>query len=634
MSHIHLLAQDTIDKIAAGEVIERPASIVKELVENAIDAGAGAVTIEIKGGGIELIRITDNGEGIEPDQIRNAFLRHATSKISRVEDLENIQSLGFRGEALASISAVSQVELITKRSDALTGIRYRIEGGREISMEEVGAPEGSTFLIRNVFYNVPARKKFLKSQVSEAGMISDLTAHIALSHPEISFKLISDNKVRLHTAGNNRLLDVIYSIYGREIASGVIPVEKTEDTLRLYGYIGSPSLSRGNRNYENYYVNGRYVRDKLLSGAIEEGYAGFLMQHRYPFTVLFLETAGSLVDVNVHPAKLQVRFARQETVRNLVQESIKGALTHKEIIPEATLIPDQELKQRAKDEQAERMEEAKTSPEPFEKIRRSFFARHDSPYEPKYPQHTAGIRETASSYTAGRDHGAAPAAGTEKMDPAPREDTDRQARQMQLFDDRLLSRENVPEHRIIGQVFDTFWLIEFRDELYIIDQHAAHEKVIYETLCRQMQQKEATSQQVSPPLMISLTPVEEEQLTAYMPAFEQIGFEISPFGGREYAISAVPANLYGFSDTLLFTQMLDTLSDHPDGAPEKFLYEKLAQMACKAAVKGHHRLSDAEARELIGQLLTLEDPYHCPHGRPTIISMSRNEMDRKFKRII
>ena len=646
MSTINLLGQDTIDKIAAGEVIERPASIVKELVENAIDAHADAVTIEIRGGGIELIRITDNGEGIEPEQIPKAFLRHATSKISSADDLLTVRSLGFRGEALSSISAVSQVELITKRPGALIGSRYRIEGGREIGLEEIGAPEGSTFLVRNVFYNTPARKKFLKSAVTEANTICDLTEHIALSHPDISFKVIVNGQTKMHTSGNHNLADMIYSIYGRETAAALIRTEAEADGMRITGYIGNPSLSRGNRGFENYFVNGRYIRSNLITKAIEEGYAGFLMQHRYPFTVLYLEMDGSLVDVNVHPAKREVRFSEQEKIFDLFSRAVREALTGKEMIPEVSPAAQKELLQEQKEEKKQQTETFSHAPEPFEQIRRSFFSRHDSPYEPKYPSHSypgsilpsgtafrenpAGCKTEKTAETSGTQE----IRNREMQDTGVPEKTDGRQKQMELFDDRLLSRQNVPEHRIIGQIFDTFWLVEFRDHLYMIDQHAAHEKVIYEQLCARMEAKQATSQMVSPPLIVTLTSGEESLLSDYMDYFRRIGFEIEQFGGKEYAISAVPDNLYGFSDALLFTQMLDTLSENQGHPSETFLYEKLAGMACKAAVKGKNHLSFQEASALITQLLSLEDPYHCPHGRPTIISMSRYEIEKKFKRIV
>lgn len=645
---IQLLTQDTIDKIAAGEVIERPASIVKELVENAIDAGANAVTVEIRDGGISFIRITDNGEGIPKEQIPSAFLRHATSKIRGVDDLLRIHSLGFRGEALSSIAAVCQVELITKTAGSLTGCRYQIEGGKECGMEEVGAPEGSTFLVRNVFYNTPARKKFLKSPTTEAGYISDLLEHLALSRPEISVKFISNGQTKLHTSGNHNLKDIIYGIYGREIASNLIPVDAEQDGIRITGWIGKPVISRGNRNYENYFVNGRYVKSSVISRAIEEGYRNFLMQHRYPFTVLSFTMDGSLLDINVHPTKMELRFSDSAAIYRLVSDTVKTSLSRRELIPDVTLEetkppvgarngaghrPEQEQNPSAafsrpeqaaspssvdarpeqtrklpgtasRPEQVRKPSEAPSYPEPFEKKRWNMLREEQASYEKNAAQ-TAASPEKNGTF-----------------------------QQMELFDERLLSRQNVPEHKLIGQVFDTYWIVQFRDSLYIIDQHAAHEKVMYERLTNSLKEKEFTTQRLSPPLILSLSMQEETLLKKYEQYFRDIGFEIEPFGGREFAICGVPGNFFGLTDRDLFLEMLDSLSDAAAQPSAELLNQKLATMACKSAVKGNNRLSVSEANALIQELLSLENPYNCPHGRPTIISMSKYELEKKFKRIV
>ena len=657
---IQVLPPETIDQIAAGEVIERPSSVVKELVENAVDAGAQAITVEIREGGISLIRVTDNGEGIDSEMIRTAFLRHATSKIRKAEDLIGVSSLGFRGEALSSICAVSQMELITRTADSLTGYRYCIEGGRETLMEEIGAPEGSTFLVKNLFYNTPARKKFLKSPVTEAGYVSELMEHLALSHPEVSFKFISSGQTKLHTSGNSNLRDVIYTVFGREFAANVLPIEHRADGLAATGFIGKPSLSRGNRNYENYFVNGRYIRSQLLSKAIEEGYGNLLMQHRYPFTVLNITIEGTSLDVNVHPGKLEVRFADQPGVYRFVSDTVRAALSSRELIPEVTPEPEKEVRIREKEQKKEEQKKAAYAPEPFEKIRRSFFAEPSSPYQPRYPDRPHRQGDTVPSLNTVPASGLSSKKETSDGREAPKQESSIQEstkqestkqessiqestkqenlklekpQQQSLFEDnRLLSAGNRKEHRIIGQIFDTYWIVQFKDHMYLIDQHAAHEKVMYERLCKKMEQKEQTSQQVSPPIVISLSMKEEILLNRYLTYFHQAGFSIEHFGGREYTINAVPDNLYGFTDKELFTEMLDSLSDLTGTPRISAIYEKLASMACKAAIKGNHTFSVMEADALIDELLTLDDPYNCPHGRPTIISMSRTEIEKKFKR--
>ena len=655
MTTIHKLPKDTIDKIAAGEVIERPASIVKELVENAIDAKAGAITVEIREGGISLLRVTDNGGGIDASQVRTAFLRHATSKISSADDLVSISTLGFRGEALASICAVSQMEVITKTPGALTGVRYVNEGAEEKSFQEIGAPEGSTFIVRNVFYNTPARKKFLKSAASEAGYISDLVEHLALSHPEISFKFISNSQTRLYTSGNGQLKDIIYSIYGRETASNLLKIEAERDGIAVSGFVGKPAVTRGNRMHETYFVNQRYVKSSLIAKALEDGFKGYLMQHRYPFAVLHITLDGSDVDINVHPAKMEVRFADQETVYELIRQAVAAALSGKELIPEASAAGSALQRKELKEEQQKHQEAIAKTPEPFERLRRDLLSGQKTPYERKYPERTVPVLRAAerpAGAVADRPYEApVKSAGTladkpynvpgrpadtpadrpqSAVSPAPAQ----KPRQMDLFEDRLLSEKSRTFHRMIGQLFDTYWLIEFKDHLYIIDQHAAHEKVMYERLMSAFRNKEYTSQAVSPPILISLSMAEEQTLKQYLSLFHDVGFEISHFGGREYAISAVPDNLYGFGGAEAFVMMIDSLSENKSSASLDFLTGKLATMACKAAVKGNHAMSAAEADALIDELLRLDNPYHCPHGRPTIISMSKEEIEKKFKRIV
>lgn len=714
MKTISVLDKNTIDKIAAGEVIERPSSIVKELVENAIDAGSNAVTVEIKDGGTTLVRITDNGEGIAPSEVKKAFMRHATSKITKAEDLFGITSLGFRGEALSSIAAVCQVELITKTAGELTGVRYVIEGGEEKTPEpeEIGAPEGTTFKVRNVFYNTPVRRKFLKSPQTEAGYINDLMERLALSHPEVSFKFINNNQNRLHTSGNSNLKDIIYGIYGREITANLVEVHGEAPFGTLTGYIGKPIISRGNRNYENYFINGRYIRSSIISKAIEDAYKNFMMQHKYPFTVLHFQLDGDLLDVNVHPTKMELRFSDQEGMYRLVYETVRNALVGREMIPDVHV---------GKEAPAPKEPPKKESfPEPFE-VKRWEAMMQEKRAEAKKtaatiyatPGTNATKTEAAASivrerpnYSSSREEGgfakslyevpenllkpterkvdeqaemekwtsegknpalklqarpatndttAASSAAMETptsakpaeaelppespIPPAVPSESEpatsvQSPKQMDLFEEKLLSKEHIKEHRIIGQLFETYWLVEFHEKLYIIDQHAAHEKVLFERTMKSLKDKEYTAQQISPPLIVSLSIKEQELLNKYMKNFETIGFEIEPFGGDEFSIRAVPGNLFGLAERDVFLEMLDSLDKDTGRVSEDLINEKIASMSCKAAVKGNHRLSEKEAEALIDELLTLDNPYNCPHGRPTIIAMSKYELEKKFKRIV
>ncbi len=640
MPNIEVLDAKTIDKIAAGEVIERPASVVKELVENSIDAQATAVTVEIKEGGISLIRITDNGSGIPKDQVPLAFLRHSTSKIRSVEDLVTVSSLGFRGEALSSIAAVSQVELITKTSQELGGVRYVIEGGTEQGLEEIGAPEGTTFLVRNLFYNTPARRKFLKTPQTEAGYISDLMSHMALSHPEISFKFIVNHQVKLHTSGNSSLQEVIYHIYGREIAANLIPCNLEGDGFSMEGFLGKPLISRGNRNFENYFINGRYVKSSLIAKSIEDGYQSFVMQHKYPFVALHFSIRGELLDVNVHPSKMELRFGNQEQIYENVSAAIRTTINSSELVYEMSLSP----KKESASAQKELTKEAQKLPEPFEKNRiealRASVSK-DSPYEKKYPDRkpTASsmyrqeelsgllVKEAPASYQPKEE--AKKALSQEPPQAAVQTKTETPPSSR-----RLLDANSLQYHEIIGQLFDTYWLVQMEDTLYIIDQHAAHEKVLYERMMASLSTREYTSQAIFPPLLLSLSMQEEALLTKYLEYFERIGYVIEHFGGKEYAVTSVPANLMGINEETLIVEMLDRLAQLKGSETPQGILEKVASMSCKAAVKGNQRLSRQELEALIKELLTLENPYHCPHGRPTIISMTKYELEKKFKRVL
>lgn len=665
MQHIQVLDQVTIDKIAAGEVIERPASIVKELVENAIDAGAKHVTIEIEEGGISLIRIADDGSGIMKEDIRNAFLRHSTSKIRNVEDLLHITSLGFRGEALSSIAAVTKVEVITKTKEAILGTRYVIEGGQELSLDEAGSSDGTTFIIRQLFYNVPARRKFLKTAMTEAGHVQDLLIRLALSHPEVAFRFLNNNQEKLRTSGSGKLKDVIYNIYGRDVASNLLELDYRQGGIHITGYLGKPLITRGNRNFETFFVNGRYVKSTMISRAVEDAYKDFMMQHKFPFVVLHFQVDTETVDVNVHPTKMELRFQNQQEVYKTVFEAIHRQLLEPELIPQVevpepltspvqekkkTPSPDLKLVRRVMPSDSKEAAASfattpidSAAPTASEQVK-------EEPHNEDY--FIRKMRERVMSYH-NRNSSAEvkdqkkifrPEEQKKRIQTSVREATTykinetpvvQKPEQLNLFEEKLLKREVRAEYRLIGQVFDTYWLVQFQDNLYIIDQHAAHERVLYERTLKEMKNREFTSQYLSPPIILTLSMQEAELLKTHKERFERIGFEIEPFGGEEYAIRAVPANLFSIAKKELFMEMLDNLADglSTNMTPD-IIDEKVASMSCKAAVKGNNRLSAQEVDALIGELLELENPYHCPHGRPTIIAMSKKELEKKFKRIV
>lgn len=618
MPNIAILNQETIDKIAAGEVVERPCSVVKELVENAIDAGSTAITVEIKEGGISFIRITDNGCGIEREQVAVAFYRHSTSKIRSAEDLLTLKSLGFRGEALSSISAVARVELITKTYDELTGTRYVIEGSKELSNEEIGAPDGTTFIVKDLFYNVPARRKFLKTAQTEGSYISDMVEKLALSHPDISFKFINNNQTKLHTSGNGNRKDIIYHIFGREISSSLLEVKHECEYFKVEGFIGKPVITRGNRNYENYFINGRYVKSNILSRAIEEAYKSFLMQHQYPFTVLYF-TFFSELDVNVHPTKMELRFDNNNEIYVELCDTIYAILSHKEMIPEVPVDSTPAPKKIVH-------EYKEPIPEPFEKRRINEVRAAES--RSVYGQ---SVTSTVKNYSATEPAAKAPETST-AYEPAQVVTGTQQT--LGDYDKVFLTESSKKQFSIIGQLFKTYWLIEFEDKLYIIDQHAAHEKVLYEKTMARLANKDFTSQRISPPIVMTLDARECEMLEKYRPQIEQFGYEVEHFGGKEYMISAIPDNLFNIDMKDLFIEMLDDFSNSTGRQTPDIITEKVASMSCKAAVKGNDKLTLPEINKLIDELLSLDNPYNCPHGRPTIISMSKYEIEKKFKRIV
>lgn len=602
---IQLLDQSTINQIAAGEVIERPSSVVKELVENSIDSGASAITVEIKEGGLSLIRITDNGGGIDKNEVRQAFLRHATSKITSASDLLHISSLGFRGEALASIAAVAQVEMITKPKGALIGCRYEIHGGAEQAYEEIGCPEGTTLIIRNLFYNTPARKKFMKSAMTEGGYIQELIMRLAMSKPHIAMQFILNGQNKLSTPGNGRMKDVIYQVYGRDISANLIEVDAEDAHMRLWGYIGKPFVSRGNRLFENYFINGRYMKNNVITRAIEEAYRTFVMVHKFPFTAFCLELEPSLLDINVHPTKMEMRYQESDKLYQFLYKEIREALLNRELIPKVAAADRDTGKTDKKPSEVR-------AAEPFEQVRREA--------ERKEQQDKENVLEAPPKAEVQHQEVQADMQGV-------REDSPAYAAQS------VLSAYARPKHRLIGQLFRTYWLIEYESQLLILDQHAAHEKVMYERLMEKLKQAEIFSQQLYPPKIVTLSPSEESAWEKNTELFSRMGFTIEPFGGREYAIRAVPEDIFGIPADDVFSSLIADLSDESGMLSEEIFVSKLSVMACKAAVKGNTRLSVPEADALIDELLTLENPYNCPHGRPTIISMSEKELEKKFKRI-
>lgn len=716
---IKVLDQNTINKIAAGEVIEKPSSVIKELVENSIDSGATAVTVEVKGGGLSFLRVTDNGAGIKKDEVKLAFLRHATSKLVTVEDLLSISSLGFRGEALASIAAVAQVEMITKTADDVTGLRYQIHGGKEISSEEIGAPGGTTIIVRNLFYNTPARKKFMKTDATETSYIYDLMCRICMSHPEISFKFIANGTDKLFTSGNGKLRDIIYHIYGRDITSNLLEINAENDYMKISGYIARPCISRGNRSFEGYYVNHRYIKSAVLTKAIEDAFRTFVMIHKFPFTEINFQVRPDLLDVNVHPTKMELKFANSQDIYSFTYNAIRETLLFKELIPDVAPGKDpkpETFKQR----------DVGKAPEAFENKRREAIVRAEErtvpqsqpeqhrPAEPQNqpeqlrsaetqtspqqlcliePQTSSQpvhpvieiIDETSSSNNKGSDvidnnkmekpagnyiyadrnndlerdivqnrnvvnespAYTAPAPARPSVTAATQDSTVSAASaaayieeagkkyvQQDMFQEKFLTKEARAKHRLIGQLFKTYWLIEYDGKFFIMDQHAAHEKVKYEELMENYKNKKIYSQYLMPPAVVTLSAAEIEFLHENMDMFEALGYQIENFGGREFKLNAVPDNLFGLDGRELFIDFIADASSSAKKVTIDTFIHKLSTMACKAAIKGNTEISFKEADALIDQLLKLENPYTCPHGRPTVISMTEAEIEKKFKRIV
>lgn len=701
---IKVLDQNTINKIAAGEVIEKPSSVIKELVENSIDSGATAITVEVKGSGLSFLRVTDNGAGIKKDEVKLAFLRHATSKLVTVEDLLSISSLGFRGEALASIASVAQVEMITKTADDVTGLRYQIHGGREISSEEIGAPGGTTIIVRNLFYNTPARKKFMKTDLTEISYIYDLMCRICMSHPEISFKFISNGTDKLFTSGNGKLRDIIYHIYGRDITSNLLEINAENDYMKISGYIARPCISRGNRSFEGYYVNHRYIKSAVLTKAIEDAFRTFVMIHKFPFTEINFQVRPDLLDVNVHPTKMELKFANSQDIYSFTYNAIRETLLFKELIPDVAPGKDSKpetYKQRNVGDAPEAFEnkrrealvgpaaQAKAAPthmvtdnrlvksenapvldqqqmKPESASTSESQARPEGTstalQQPLKPENIPApvrpiidvIDETKdtntsaekksdnntyeqpqkSGYSYSGRHQEIPGSKVAENKTSYMAVDDRKYVQQNMFQEKFLTKEARAKHRLIGQLFKTYWLIEYDGKLFIMDQHAAHEKVKYEELMENYKNKKIYSQYLMPPAVVTLSATEIEFLHENMETFEALGYQIENFGGREFKLNAVPDNLFGLDGRELFIDFIADASSSAKKVTIDVFIHKLSTMACKAAIKGNTEISFKEADALIDQLLKLENPYTCPHGRPTVISMTEAEIEKKFKRIV
>ncbi len=622
MGTIKVLSEETIDKIAAGEVVERPASVVKELVENSIDSGATAVTVEIKEGGISFIRVTDNGSGIPKNQVKTAFLRHATSKIDDASDIPHISSLGFRGEALSSIAAVAQVELMTKTKEDLIGTRYIIEGAKEKEFCDIGIPGGTTMIVRNIFFNTPARRKFLKSAQTEGSYIEEICVHLAMARPDISIKFISGGQIKFQTSGRGDMKELIYRIYGKDTAREIIPIDVETKEISIKGYLGRPSLNRSTRNFENYFVNGRYVKSKLIATAVEEGYKEYLMQHKFPFFVIEINVASTSIDVNVHPTKMEVRFTNGEELASYIESAVSSTLRVQEMINQVPLYEEKEVK-----------ETVHSAPEPFESRRSETLYENTASNIPDSFGLSEEIKKVLGDV---KSREAAPAEMPVHKNVIKAENTVivNTAVQMEMFEDKILSKDTMEDYRIIGQVFETFWLIEYKDKLLMMDQHAAHEKVKYESLIKKLKEKTIDSQVLAPPIVVTLSPAEYQIYSNYKDRFKDLGFELEEFGGEEVAIREIPLDLYGCNAKELFLDILDELAEGKVRDVPEVVNDRIATMACKSAVKGNTVMTEEELMELLRQMLTLDNPYNCPHGRPTIITMTKTEMEKRFKRIV
>ena len=692
MGKIVLLDELTINQIAAGEVIERPASVVKELVENSIDAGATSINIEVKNGGIKQIRITDNGSGIAEDDLRFAFERHATSKIRTAEDLESVKSMGFRGEALASIAAISHIELITKTAEEFMGNKIIVEGGDIIEQEETGAQKGTTIIVSNLFYNTPVRYKFLKKDYTELGYIEDAVTRIALANPNVAIKLSNENKTILQTNGNGDIKTVIYSLYGKEITDGLIDIDYQYENIKVTGVIGKPEIARNNRTYQMFFVNKRFIKDKTLSAGAEQAFKGLLPIGKFGFVILNLEIDPRKIDVNVHPTKLEIRFQEEQKVFKAIYHSIREGLLKKDLVKntEKTLEIgtkqeiepiDQEVKNDTKKDMTENKNieqiseiidfntEKRVEPEPdmqatqrFEPITEKvedkktglfgLFKKKDNTIEEEVEKNAIEeifAYKSNEIYKTDKETNDATSQnmnfkkmynetfGIEKEES---EDVEKitdysyadTKQNLSMFEDNE-EYKNAPPYKYCGTVFSTYIIIEMGNEMYIIDQHAAHERVMYEEIKKNYYETvEKESQIMLLPDIINLSHKEKTIVKENLDLFKKAGFMLEEFGESTIRLIGVPAICMDMDTKELFLEILDTIDTVAITAKQEKEDKFIATIACKAAVKANMALTKEEVDALMKKLLVLPNPFTCPHGRPTAIKMSKVDLEKKFNR--
>lgn len=632
LGEIRLLDNSTINKIAAGEVVERPSSVIKELVENAIDAGAGNITIEIKDGGTTFIRITDDGCGIPVNEVKTAFLRHATSKITAVEDLESTFSLGFRGEALASIAAVSKAQMITKTRNEETGTKIVINGGILEEIKPWGAPDGTSITVEDIFYNVPARRKFLKKPATESGYISDIVNKFILGHPEISFKYINNNTTIIQTSGNNDLKTALYHVYGKDTALKMLELSSSHPDMKLDGLIGKPELSRANRTYENLFINGRFIKSDVVSNAAEEAYKTRLMIGKFPVYALSITLDPSMIDVNVHPAKLEVRFRDDDAVYQFVYDSIVNTFKDKVLIREGN------WDSKPSAAVSEFIEINVPQEKPIKPVQQELYTGM-----PSAPRKTASLRSEAANYTSRLNQAVSEdeklkgelllrnienGSSSSQIREERKKFDDIPSETMEFSSDKPF----FDNYRVIGQVFGTYWIIEQNKSMFVIDQHAAHERILFEKFSEEFSNGSVVSQKLFDDEKLILSETERVILEENIELFKNFGFEVKKESGGWY-ISSVPYIFDKPANAEFLTDILDMIHTEKLADVYDSKLMSIATMACKAAVKARDKMSVSEAEEMIKKLLSLKNPFSCPHGRPTIIEMTEYELEKKFKRI-
>lgn len=598
---IRVLDINTISKIAAGEVIENPASVVKELVENSIDANSKHIVIEIKEGGTKSIKVTDDGIGIERDDIELAFMQHATSKLSDISDLDTIESFGFRGEALSSIASVSSVKLVTKRKDENKTFGYRciLDNGNKTIIDQVAANDGTSIEVIDLFKNVPVRKKFLKGISRENALVEDLVIKFALVRDGISFELIVDNKRKFYSAGDSNLKNVVFSLYGKEVLENLVEVNYNQDDVSIEGLIAKPIIARNTRNDEVYFVNDRYVKDKTISRAIEGAYEGFLMQHKFPLVILKLKIDSSKVDVNVHPKKTEVRFSNEELVYFSVYNAIRSTLDKISLIHEEKL-------------------SIETSDDTVDKL-------VDEHKEKQALSHTTIKVESLPSMSNFLNNKVKEGLSISNFHNL----------LSSKYEERPFIQKTLSEdHKYIGQVFNTYILVEFENKLYIIDQHAAHEKINYERIMGLYREGKVSSQKIFPSIILKLTPIQYDAVIRSIDEFKKLGFELESFGNNDIKVDSVPYSIFNIGNEKLLMDMIDSFGDDKNKEQYESIVEKIASISCKKAIKANYILSEIEVKQLLRDLFSLDNPYNCPHGRPTIISLSKQEFEKKFGRIV